>query len=62
MLKDYPEILTIQELCEVLNIGKNTAYSLLQAKQIKGFKIGSNWKIPKIAIEDYIRQSSNHTV
>ena len=58
MFKEYREILTFEELCEILDIGKNTAYFLLHSKQIKAFKIGSNWKIPKQAIEEYVRQNS----
>ena len=39
---------------ELLYIGKNTAYQLLNEGQIKAFRIGNTWKIPKAAVEEYI--------
>lgn len=36
----YNELITIEELCEILVIGKNTAYRLLKAKEIPAFRIG----------------------
>lgn len=52
------ELITIEELCEILSIGKNTAYRLLQNKEIKAFRIGRIWKISKAAVIDYIRKES----
>lgn len=54
MLENYNEILTLDEMCEVLKIGKNTAYRLLNAEEINGFKIGHIWKIPKSSLIMYI--------
>ena len=48
------ELVTIEELCEILAIGKNTAYDLLKNKEIEAFRIGRNWKIPRVSIEKYI--------
>ena len=31
---DNQEIITIEEMCEILNIGKNTAYKLLKNKSL----------------------------
>ena len=47
-------IIEIEELCERLNIGKNTAYNLLTSGEIDSFKIGSVWKIPLISVDEYI--------
>lgn len=49
---DY--MITIDELCDMLCIGKNTAYYLLNTKQIDAFKIGRNWKIPKDSVIKFI--------
>lgn len=52
---NYQELITIDELCEYLNIGKNTAYSLLNSGELQGaFRIGRIWKIPKDAVSNYI--------
>lgn len=49
------DIITIDELCEKLLIGKNTAYSLLNSGKIKAFKIGRIWKIPASSVSEYIK-------
>ena len=48
------EILTVEDLMELLNIGKNTAYSLLESGEVKAFRIGRMWKIPRKSVYDYI--------
>ena len=54
MFNKYNDILTVDELCEVLNIGKNTAYRLLKNGDIKSIKIGRIYKIPKKNVKKYI--------
>lgn len=54
----YEDMVTIDELCEMLAIGRNTAYSLLKSGEIKAFKIGRIWKIPREAVSEYVLQSS----
>lgn len=51
---ELKEILTVEELMEYLNIGKNSAYALLENGKIKAFRIVRIWKIPRKAVEDYI--------
>lgn len=54
MLNQYDEIITIDELCDILMIGKNLAYRLLIEKKIKAFRIGKKWRIPKSSVEQFI--------
>lgn len=61
LLNDYGDILNIEDLCEVLLIGKNAAYKLLESGEIKGFRFGRKWKISKEALEDYILKRSGFT-
>ncbi|MCI9502927.1 MAG: helix-turn-helix domain-containing protein [Hungatella sp.] len=58
MLEQYNDIITIPELCEVLTIGRNRAYELLKTGQISAFQLGRNWKIPKIALEEYLKKQA----
>lgn len=51
------ELMTLEELQTILCIGKNTAYRLLLTKEIKAFKIGRLWKIPKSSVLEYIQKS-----
>lgn len=50
-------IITIEELCEQLMIGRNIAYKLLGSGKIKAFRIGKTWKIPQQSVSDYILNS-----
>lgn len=54
MLTDYDEILTVDDVMELLYIGKNTVYYLLQSGEIKAFRIGRTWKIPRDCLTEYI--------
>lgn len=58
MLNQYNDIMTISELCEALMIGHTRAYELLRTDQIHGFRLGRNWKIPKIALEEYLKKQA----
>ncbi len=49
-----PRIIEIDGLCDMLNIGKNTAYNLLTSGEIDSFKVGSVWKIPVASVNEYI--------
>lgn len=51
-------LITIDELCELLMIGRNAAYKLLTSGKIKSFRIGRVWKIPRNSLSDYIREQS----
>ncbi len=51
-------LITVEELCDELMIGRNAAYNLLASRQIKGFRIGRIWKIPRESISRYIKEQS----
>ena len=58
MFSEYKDVVDIDELCEMLKIGKNKAYELLRGATIGGFKEGRIWKIPKHVVVDYIMKRS----
>lgn len=51
------EIYEIEDLCEMLKIGKNTAYDLVRKKEIDAFKIHGVWKITEDSLRRYISRS-----
>lgn len=59
MFSEYDDLLTVEEACEALKIGHNTIYSLLNSGELKGFRCGRVWKIPKIALQQYICGKAN---
>lgn len=58
MLEEYSDILTVEEACEALRVGYNAMYELLNSGKLKGYRNGRVWRIPKIAVEQYIRESA----
>ena len=58
MLNKYNDVLTVEELCEVLRIGKNIAYRLLKSNEIKSVKIGKIYKIPKKSVRKYLEKNT----
>lgn len=48
------EILTREEVMEVLKIGRSTFYKLLQTGELKGFKEGNRYKVPAESVEKYV--------
>lgn len=58
MENEAMRIVTIEELCEQLMIGKSAAYGLLRTGKIKGFRIKRIWKIPQKSINEYIMNES----
>lgn len=62
MLEQYNEILTIEELCKILKIGRNRAYELLEKGEIKGFRLGKPWKIPRTSLENYLKKQTGENI
>ena len=53
--EEYGELISLDELCKALMVGKSTAYSLLRNGSIMAFKIGRIWKIPKGSVSQYVK-------
>jgi excisionase family DNA binding protein len=39
-----PKVLTVRELSEYLRVHPTTVYRLLRARQLPGFRVGSEWR------------------
>lgn len=58
-LEECKDILTAEEACSVLRIGYNALYELLNSGELKAFRNGRLWRIPKQAILEFIRDQTN---
>lgn len=47
-------VLTPQEVMEILNIGQNSMYHMLNSGQLPAFRVGRSWRITLEALEDYM--------
>jgi len=54
VMKEYPDLLTVDELSTVLGISTKTCYILLKEDKIKHIKIGRFFRIPKIYLFEYL--------
>lgn len=51
-------VYTVQETAEILNIGMNKAYELIQQKQIPFVRVGRRILIPKQTLENWLDKSA----
>lgn len=54
MPEQYDDLLTAEEACEVLKMGKNALYALLGSGELKAFRNGRVWRIPKEAVIEFV--------
>lgn len=54
MLEKYNDVLTINDVMEILKIGRNSAYKLINSGEIKSLRIGRKIRIPKVFLLDYL--------
>ena len=55
MFDNYDDVVSVNDLCKMLKIGKNKAYELLNDGDIKSIRIGKAYKIPKRYVIDFIQ-------
>lgn len=56
-LLNAPDILTVSDLQRLLNIGRSTAYRLIENGEIRCIRVGRTIRIPKKFIADFIENS-----
>lgn len=61
MFSRYDDIVSVDELMEMLNIGINKAYELLNSGEIKAIKM-KGYRIPKIAVTEYVLSQARISV
>lgn len=54
MFSNYDDVVKLSDMMEILAIGRNKAYDLLRSGQINSFKIGKAYRIPKMALKNFV--------
>ena len=58
LFEDYPDVLTVHQVRQILGIGRPAVYKLLGKENgIRCFMVGNAYKIPKTCLIDYIQRS-----
>ena len=58
MFENYSDVVTIKELCEMLKIGKNTAYDLIHSHQIESIYVKRQIRIIKSSIIIFLQNKN----
>jgi excisionase family DNA binding protein len=54
VMKELPDLLTVEQLSEALGVSTKTCYILLKEEKIKHIKVGRFFRIPKLNLLEYL--------
>ena len=54
MFEEYPDMLTVHQIAQILRIGRNKAYALVNSGDINSLRIGRKHLVPKVWLIDFI--------
>lgn len=54
MFKNYPDVVSVAQLSEMLSISEKTVYRMVKDNRIGFFKIGRTYKFAKVHIFNYL--------
>lgn len=54
MLKKYPDVLSINDVMDILHLGRNKVYELLKQGALKSIRVGRKYIIPKKSMVDFL--------
>lgn len=55
---DLPLVLTVEDLMPILGVGRNTAYELVRSGKIRSIKVGTQYRIPRDAVVEFVSGSA----
>ena len=55
------DILTVKEICELLQVHQSTVYKLVRQSKIPSFRVGSDWRFRRDVIERWMTEQSMGT-
>lgn len=58
MLNNYPDVLTVKQVCAILQVSTKTVYKLIQDKELCAKKIASQYRIPKKELVNFIGEDN----
>ena len=54
MFEQYPDVVTVRELCAMLKIGRNTAYGLVRSEAIESIRVKGQIRITKASVIKFL--------
>ena len=59
MFPDFPDIVTVAQLQNMLGISRQLTYKLIGDGYIPGVKIGNAFRVPKVNVINYVLSEDN---
>lgn len=54
-----PLVLSVNDVMDVLHIGRNTAYDLIRCERIRSIRVGHKIRIPKDALLEFLQVAND---
>lgn len=54
VIEQLPVLLTPKDVMDILGVGKNTVYRLLNSGELSAIRFGRSWKIPVDSIQTLV--------
>lgn len=58
LFEEYPDVMSVQQVRSALKIGRPAVYQLLEKNDIRCFKIGNAYKIPKTSLIEFVQRNA----
>lgn len=55
ILKEYPDILTVEDMSKALGVSSKTGYKLLKNNKIQSMRIGRSYRIAKVHLLSFLK-------
>ena len=59
-LSEYPDVMDIEEISQVLGVSTKTSYAMLHEGKIAYLKVGRAYRIPKASLTNYLSSATTH--
>ena len=58
LFKEYPDVLSIEQMAEMIGVSTKTAYKVVHDGKVDCIKVGRAYKIPKVNVMRYLKVSN----
>jgi len=55
IFKNYPDVLNVRQVSEILDLSTKTVYKLIRGKQLSCLKVGREFRIPKVSLMSFLK-------
>ena len=55
VFKDYPDVLDVKQVSQLLGVSTKTVYRLLRTETLASLKVGREFRVPKVNVMKYVK-------